>query len=93
MVRYLSVTCILSFVMSGYNMYHAYFIDKTGKQDNIIEMALPMLSPTILFTLSIYWAKYSPQNVIHTHPRLFFWTMGVVFSNIAVSFLSFLKIK
>ena len=45
-----------------------------------------MVSPIILFTISVYWAKYSPTHLIDTHPRLFFWAMGAVFSNIAVSF-------
>lgn len=43
-----------------------------------------MISPTVLFTASVYWAIYSPQKVIMRDPRLFLWTMGVVFSNIAV---------
>jgi ethanolaminephosphotransferase len=43
-----------------------------------------MVSSTILFSASVYWALYSPQKVIETDPRLFLWTMGVVFSNIAV---------
>jgi len=78
------VMCVVSFIMSGYNMYYSYFVDKTGKQENIFEMALPMISPAILFTVSVYWAKHSPNNIIYSNPRLFFWTMGVVFSNIAV---------
>lgn len=43
-----------------------------------------MVSPTILFSASVYWAIYSPQKVIDKDPRFFLWTMGVVFSNIAV---------
>jgi ethanolaminephosphotransferase len=43
-----------------------------------------MISPILLFASSVYWAIYSPQKVIQTDPRLFLWTMGVVFSNIAV---------
>uniref|UniRef100_A0A914YTR3 Ethanolaminephosphotransferase n=1 Tax=Panagrolaimus superbus TaxID=310955 RepID=A0A914YTR3_9BILA len=78
------ITCILSFIMSFYNMYYAYFVDKTGKQSNIYEACLPMISPIILFSISVYWAKFSPTNIINTNPRLFFWAMGAVFSNIAV---------
>jgi len=76
--------CILSFIMSFYNMYVSYFIDKTGKQSNFYEFLLPMVSPTLLFASSVYWAIFSPQKVIQVDPRLFLWTMGVVFSNIAV---------
>jgi len=78
------VCCVLSFVMSFYNMYVSYFVSHTGKQANFYEFALPMMSPTILFTVSVWWAIKSPTNVIEQDPRLFLWTMGVVFSNIAV---------
>lgn len=43
-----------------------------------------MISPFILFAVSLYWGIHSPMRVIDTHPRLFCWTMGIVFSNIAV---------
>ncbi|CAD5209537.1 unnamed protein product [Bursaphelenchus xylophilus] len=78
------VCCVFSFLMSFYNMYLAYFVDKTGKQSNVFEAFLPMISPSILFGSSLLWAIYSPQGLINQNPRLFFWTMGVVFSNIAV---------
>uniref|UniRef100_A0AC34R7K4 Uncharacterized protein n=1 Tax=Panagrolaimus sp. JU765 TaxID=591449 RepID=A0AC34R7K4_9BILA len=73
---------ILSFIMSGRNMYKSYS-QGFGKQINFYEIILPMISPTILFATSVIWAKYSPNNIIDSNPRLFFWTMGVVFSNIA----------
>uniref|UniRef100_A0AC35TS37 Ethanolaminephosphotransferase 1 n=1 Tax=Rhabditophanes sp. KR3021 TaxID=114890 RepID=A0AC35TS37_9BILA len=78
------VSCLLSFLMSFYNMYHSYCIDKTGKQPSLYEGVLPMLSPTLLFVVSVYWSYYSPTNVIVSHPRTFFWAMGTVFSNVAV---------
>jgi hypothetical protein len=62
-------------------MYIAYYVDKTGKQSNFYEFLLPMISPTILFAASVYWAFYSPQKVIEADPRLFLWTMGVIFSS------------
>uniref|UniRef100_A0A0K0EY99 Ethanolaminephosphotransferase 1 (inferred by orthology to a human protein) n=1 Tax=Strongyloides venezuelensis TaxID=75913 RepID=A0A0K0EY99_STRVS len=78
------LSCIISFLMSFYNMYKAYFIELSGKQKNFYEFALPMLSPTILFTSSVIWANLSPSNVIALSPRLFLWTVGTVFSNVAV---------
>uniref|UniRef100_A0A0N4ZWV9 Ethanolaminephosphotransferase 1 n=1 Tax=Parastrongyloides trichosuri TaxID=131310 RepID=A0A0N4ZWV9_PARTI len=78
------LSCFLSFIMSFYNMYKAYFIDNTGKQKNLYEFSLPMFSPTILFVSSLIWAYHSPTNVITTSPRFFFWGAGTVFSNIAV---------
>ncbi|KAI6182764.1 Ethanolaminephosphotransferase 1 [Aphelenchoides bicaudatus] len=78
------VCCVGSFLMSFYNMYVSYFVDKTGKQANFYEFLLPMISSIILFTASVAWGIYSPQKVIMLDPRLFLWTMGVVFSNIAV---------
>ncbi|CAD5206596.1 unnamed protein product [Bursaphelenchus okinawaensis] len=78
------VCCVLSFFMSFYNMYQAYFVTKTGKQPNVFEFILPMISPSVLFVASIFWGVYSPQDIIHKDPRLFLWCMGVVFSNIAV---------
>jgi len=76
-------SCMLSFIMSVYNLYVAYFVDKTGKQNSLLECLLPLLSPGTLFMLSLIWAKYSKTNVIVRDPRIFLWTMGVVFSNIA----------
>lgn len=75
---------ILSFVMSGYNLYISYFVDKTGKQNSFYEFLVPMISPTVLFTVSVLWAIHSPSKVADQDPRLFLWTMGVVFANIAV---------
>ncbi|KAI6203246.1 Ethanolaminephosphotransferase 1 [Aphelenchoides besseyi] len=78
------ICCVMSFLMSFWNMYDAYFVHKTGRQNNFYEFLLPMFSPTILFTASVYWARNSPSNVIDKDPRLFLWAMGAVFSNIAV---------
>ncbi|KAI1691608.1 CDP-alcohol phosphatidyltransferase domain-containing protein [Ditylenchus destructor] len=78
------VCCVLSFLMSFYNLYISYYVDKTGKQNNFYEFLVPMISPSILFAVSVLWGIYSPNKVIDAAPRLFLWTMGVVFSNIAV---------
>uniref|UniRef100_A0A183VBS6 Ethanolaminephosphotransferase 1 n=1 Tax=Toxocara canis TaxID=6265 RepID=A0A183VBS6_TOXCA len=77
------VICITSLVMSIYNMYLSYFVDETGRQSSLYEACLPVFSSAVLFAVSVYWAKYSPSNVIDRDPRIYFWTMGTVFSNIA----------
>lgn len=53
-------------------------------KENLYEACLPMFSSIVLFAASLCWAKYSPSNIIDRDPRIFFWTMGTVFSNIAV---------
>jgi hypothetical protein len=45
----------------------------------------PLVAPTLLFTSALWWACASPGDVLAHDPRAFFWAMGVVFSNIAVS--------
>ncbi|CEF64044.2 Ethanolaminephosphotransferase 1 [Strongyloides ratti] len=78
------LSCFVSFLMSFYNMYKAYFVQMSGKQNNFYEFSLPMVSPIILFTSSVLWANFSPSNVITLSPHLFFWAVGTVFSNVAV---------
>ncbi|CAJ0954818.1 unnamed protein product, partial [Mesorhabditis belari] len=77
------LSCGLSLAMSGYNMWHSYAVDKTAKQANLWEAVRPMVPCVVLFLGSIYWAAYSPTQVIQKDPRMFFFAMGTVFSNIA----------
>lgn len=49
------------------------------------EAVRPLVSSFILFGVTIFWASESPSNIIDENPRLFYWTVGTVFSNIAVS--------
>ncbi|VDK24890.1 unnamed protein product [Anisakis simplex] len=42
-----------------------------------------MFPALVLFAASIFWAKYSPNDVISLESRVFYWTMGTTFSNIA----------
>uniref|UniRef100_A0A914C198 Ethanolaminephosphotransferase 1 n=1 Tax=Acrobeloides nanus TaxID=290746 RepID=A0A914C198_9BILA len=82
--NYFFVICVLSLIVSIYNIMHCYFTSKSGKQSSLYEALLPLLPPILLFTTSLYWALYSPTSIIDKAPRIFFWSMGVVFSNIAV---------
>ncbi|KAF7633825.1 hypothetical protein Mgra_00006794 [Meloidogyne graminicola] len=78
------ISCFLSLTSCLYNIYHAYLISKTGKQETIGSGLKPLLSPLLLFSFTLMWGAYSPNKVLELDPRAFFWTMGVVFSNIAV---------
>ncbi|VBB31105.1 unnamed protein product [Acanthocheilonema viteae] len=54
-----------------------------SQYDNFYEMCLPLYPSLILFSISILWALYSPGKIIERDPRLYLYTMGTVFSNIA----------
>ena len=43
---------------------------------------LPFSLMSVLYTL---WMYCSPSNIIDKEPRIFYFTVGIVFSNIAVS--------
>ncbi|EFO27982.2 CDP-alcohol phosphatidyltransferase, variant [Loa loa] len=77
------VCCCISLVVSARNIYLSYFVDHTGKQDNFYEMCLPLYPSLILFSISVLWAMYSPGKIVERDPRLYLYTMGTVFSNIA----------
>uniref|UniRef100_A0A183BIC0 Choline/ethanolaminephosphotransferase 1-like n=1 Tax=Globodera pallida TaxID=36090 RepID=A0A183BIC0_GLOPA len=78
------VSCVLSLVMSLYNIHFAYWVEKSGKQNCLYEALLPLFPSLLLFGSAIFWGIFSPGKVLDRDPRAFFWTMGVVFSNIAV---------
>ncbi|CAK5131646.1 unnamed protein product [Meloidogyne enterolobii] len=77
------ISCILSLASCLYNVYHAYIISKTGVQETVGSGLKPLISPFLLFSCTLIWGAYSPNKVLELDPRAFFWTMGVVFSNIA----------
>ncbi|VDM91612.1 unnamed protein product [Litomosoides sigmodontis] len=77
------VCCFISLMVSARNIYLSYFVDRTGKQDNIYEICLPLCPSLILFSISILWAVYSPGHIVERDPRLYLYAMGTVFSNIA----------
>ncbi|WKX91446.1 hypothetical protein Q1695_009910 [Nippostrongylus brasiliensis] len=75
--------CVGSVVMSVYNMWYSYAVDKTFKQKSFYEAIRPMIPSVFLFVVSIVWAAASRTDVCGTDPRTFFFAMGTVFSNIA----------
>lgn len=77
------VCCYISLAVSARNIYLSYAVYHTGKQDNLFEVLLPLLPSSFLFITSVLWSMYSPGKIIDRDPRLFFCTMGVVFSNIS----------
>jgi len=71
----------LTVPMSLYNLHHCW-IKGELKQPSFIEGNKPWFPLLWLFTLTTIWATWSPTNIIDDHPRLFFWMMGAIFSNI-----------
>ncbi|PIO58456.1 hypothetical protein TELCIR_20109 [Teladorsagia circumcincta] len=87
------VCCLGSLIMSGYNMWYSYAVDHTFKQKSVYEAVRPVIPCVMLFAVSISWAVFSRTDVCGTDPRTFFFAMGTVFSNIAVSFEHFCSLQ
>ena len=58
--------------------------NKTGYNRSFYEAIRPLISPTILFLSSTWWALASPHMVLERQPRVFLAAVGTTFSNIAV---------
>lgn len=76
----------------GRAMTHWLFVcrsyrDGTGKLYGPWEMLRPLVSTFLLFSLMVVWARVSSCQVMELQPRLFYWTTGTAFSNIAVRIL------
>ena len=65
------------------------YTKKTGKMRPFSEAMRPLVSTFILFALMVGWAALSPIDIVEKQARLFYWTTGTAFSNIAVGFLYF----
>lgn len=72
---------LFSVPVAFYNVYTC----KTAKQPNLWESIRPLISLVILFLISTLWAIFSPNKILETDPRTFYFLVGVLFSNIAVS--------
>jgi len=72
----------MSLPMSAYNIYISYKM-QTGKMRSPYEALLPGFPIFILFSAAIAWAVLSPMNVLDADPKIFYWAMGTIFSNIA----------
>lgn len=73
---------ILTFPATFWNIYKSYR-DGTGKLYGPWEMLRPLVSTFLLFSLMVVWAQVSSCQVMELQPRLFYWTTGTAFSNIA----------
>ena len=51
-----------------------------------IELYFPLLPILLLILVFSAWATWSPSNVVEKDPRMFVLTVGIVFSNAAVSY-------
>ena len=67
--------------MTVYNVFSC----QVPKQPNFWESIRPLISLGILFVSTTLWAACSPTQVLEFEPRTFYFMVGTVFSNIAVS--------
>ncbi|KAK7490458.1 hypothetical protein BaRGS_00018244 [Batillaria attramentaria] len=72
----------LTFPFTFWNIYQSY-VNKTGKMRPFSEAMRPLVSTFVLFALMVLWATFSPYDIVEKQPRLFYWTTGTAFSNIA----------
>ncbi|XP_029641489.1 ethanolaminephosphotransferase 1 [Octopus sinensis] len=72
----------ITFPTTFINIYRSYK-NKTGKMRSFTEATRPLVSTVFLFTLLLLWAIFSKYEIMEKHPRLFMWTTGTAFSNIA----------
>ena len=66
-------------------LFVSHTLSPSPSQTSPAEMLRPLFCPTVLFGVSVLWGAYSPSKILDAHARMFFFTMGTVFSNIAVS--------
>jgi len=67
------------------NLYAVY---KNNKVNKSLLRALPTMTPFVMhIALAIVWAWLSPERVFESQPRLFCWSMGFLFGNMACSLM------
>ncbi|XP_046471408.1 ethanolaminephosphotransferase 1 isoform X2 [Neodiprion pinetum] len=67
--------------MVVWNIYKSYR-DKTGKMRSFPEAVRPLVPATIFFTIATFWVIYSPNNIMEKDPRMIYFAIGTIFSNI-----------
>lgn len=80
----LHLSALSSVPMVIVNVYNSYK-NKTGKMRPFLEAARPFFPFLTYFTLLMYWAYKSPNDVISTDTRCVYLLAGTIFSNISVS--------
>ncbi|XP_013771759.1 ethanolaminephosphotransferase 1-like [Limulus polyphemus] len=71
----------MSLPVSLYNIYKGYK-SNILKHKTFYESMCPLFPVMILFIITSLWAVFSPSDIMNTDPRIFFWMVGTVFSNI-----------
>lgn len=68
-------------------IYNVYVTCKSGKSKytTFSDVIRPLVPFSLLFFVSVLWASYSKTDVLSQDPRVYFFTVGTIFSNISVS--------
>ncbi|CAK8697949.1 ethanolaminephosphotransferase 1-like [Clavelina lepadiformis] len=74
-------TFFLTLPQSLYNVFIAYH-NGTAKQSSLYEAFIPLFSPFAGFLLFALWVYISPGDILQTNPRLVYFALSVLFSNI-----------
>lgn len=64
-----------------WNIYKSYK-DKTGKMRTFPEAVRPLVPLVLLFMISTLWILFSQQNILEKDPRIIYFAIGTIFSNI-----------
>jgi len=74
----------LSIPVTLYNVHKASKA-KSLKHKSFGEAIRPLVPLFALFVITVGWSFFSPNDIVDQHPRTFFFLVGTIFSNIAVS--------
>jgi ethanolaminephosphotransferase len=76
----------LSMPVAVYNVYKGYK-DGTGKMRPFLEAGRPLFSSIFLMLITSAWVLLSPSDILEVQPRVFFYTMGTIFSHNCLSLI------
>jgi len=68
------------------NFYKSYR-DGTGKMRPFMEAVRPLVSFLIALVLFMFWATYSPNNILEADPRMFFYVSGTLCANLSCTLI------
>ncbi|EZA46502.1 Ethanolaminephosphotransferase, partial [Ooceraea biroi] len=64
-----------------WNIYNSYK-DKTGKMRTFPEAIRPLVPLLLLLAISTIWIVHSPNDILEKDPRIIYFAIGTIFSNI-----------
>ncbi|XP_012257920.1 ethanolaminephosphotransferase 1-like [Athalia rosae] len=64
-----------------WNIYKSYR-DKTGKMRSLPEAIRPLVPAVLFFAIATFWVTCSPNNILEKDPRIIYFAVGTIFSNI-----------